>query len=380
LTTSAIAWPPGLREEACMNFKRKSAIAACALALGTIPAHAAPTLDEYVTFSGFGTLSEAHSNYSSADFIGTVSQPNGVGYSRRWSPTLDSDLGVQANITLTDALSGVVQVLSRDDADGNFKPAVEWANLKYQITSDLALRLGRIVLPTYDRSDTQNVGYALPWVRVPIEITYTSSATDADGIDVLYRLSTGAVTQNLQLQWGTATQNLPGVAFTSNRAHVALFEDTLQYGDASLHLTYQMCDPLGFPRARLALEDLGFTYDPGAWFATADSNHTQNAYFGDFISGYISGGVRVGRFAPYTFYSSTHALSSGTSGLKSLGDQHTIAAGVRWDFAKNLDFKLQVERVTIDTLDDPAAFSNLQPGVRVGDKADVVSLTLDFVF
>jgi hypothetical protein len=358
----------------------KHTIAACALALGTIPAHAASTLDEYVTFSGFGTLGEVYSNYSLADFIGTVSEPNGVGYSRRWSPTLDSDLGVQANVSLTGALSGVVQVLSRDDADGNYKPTIEWANLKYQITSDLALRLGRIVLPTYDRSDTQNVGYALPWVRVPIEITYTSSATNADGIDLLYRLSTGAVTQNLQLQWGTGTQDLPGAAFTSNRAHIALFEDTLQYGDASLHLIYQMSDSLGYPPVRLALEDVGFTYDPGAWFATADSNHTKDAYFGDFISGYISGGVRVGRFAPYIFYSATHALSTGTSGLQSLGDQHTMATGVRWDFAKNLDFKLQVEQVTIDTLDDPAAFSNLQPGVRVGDKADVVSLALDFVF
>ena len=53
---------------------------------------------------------------------------------------------------------------------------------------------------------------------------------------------------------------------------------------------------------------------------------------------------------------------------------------MRWDFAKNLDFKLQVERVTIDTVDDPAAFSNLQPGVRIGDKANVLSLALDFVF
>jgi hypothetical protein len=322
----------------------------------------------------------AHSDYSSADFTGTVSQPNGVGYSRSWSPTLDSDLGVQTNLTLTDALSGVVQVLSRDDADGNFKPTIEWANLKYQITSDLALRVGRIVLPTYDLSDIRNVGYALPWVRVPIEITYTSTATDADGIDALYRVRTGAVTQNLQLQWGTATEDLPGAAFTSDRAHIALFEDTLQYGDASLHLTFQKMDSVGFPPSRLALFDIGFTYDPGGWFATADSNHTQDRYFGDFVSGYISGGVRIGRFAPYALYSSTHALSTGTSELKSLGDQHTVAAGVRWDFAKNLDFKLQAERVTIGTLDDPAAFSNLQPNVRVGDKANVLSLAIDFVF
>jgi hypothetical protein len=57
-----------------------------------------------------------------------------------------------------------------------------------------------------------------------------------------------------------------------------------------------------------------------------------------------------------------------------------VSAGVRWDFAKNLDFKLQLQQVTIDSLDDPAAFANLQRGVRVGDKANVLSLALDFVF
>lgn len=345
-----------------------------------MPAGATPVFDDHVTFSGFGTLGVAHSDYSLADFTGTISQPNGVGYSRSWSPTLDSDVGAQANLTLTDALSGVVQVLARDDADGNFKPALEWANLKYQITSDFAVRFGRTVLPTYERSDTQNVGYALLWVRVPIDITYTSTATNADGIDALYRVKTGTVTQNLQLQWGTTTEDLPGVAFTSNRAHVVLAEDTLQYVDVSLHLTYQKCDLLRFPRGRLSLVDAGLTYDPGAWFLIFDSDRTQDTYFGDFISGYISGGVRIGRFAPYSFYSSTRAQSAGASGLKSLGDQHTVAAGVRWDFAKNLDFKLQIEQVTIGTLDDPAAFSNLQPGVRVGDKANVLSMAIDFVF
>jgi len=363
-----------------MNFTRDFAIGAAVFALAAIPARGAPAIDEYVTFSGFGTLSEAHSDYRLADFTGTITAPDGVGYTRSWSPALDSDLGVQANITLTDALSGVVQVLSRDDVDGNFKPALEWANLKYEVTSDLSLRLGRIILPTYDRSDTQNVGYTLPWVRVPAEITYTGSATYADGVDALYRVKTGAVTQSLQLQWGTATEDLPGLAFTSNRAHVMLFEDTLQYGAARLHLAYEKCDTLGFPPSRLDLVDAGFTYDPGAWFVTAAGNHTQDTYFGDFISGYVSGGIRVGRFTPYTLYSSTHAQSVGSSGLRSLGDQHTVAAGLRWDFAENLDFKLQGEQVTIDTLDDPAAFSRLQPGVHIGDKANVLSLALDFVF
>src|SRR4029077_7380526 len=181
----------------------------------------------------------AHSDYTQADFIATVSQPRGVGYSRSWSLTPDSDLGGQANITLSDELSGVVQVLSRDTADGNFKPTVEWANLKYDFTPDFAVREGRILLPTYDRADSRTVGYSLPWVRVPVEISYASTATHSDGVDVLYRLRTGAVTQDLQLQWGTTKLDLPGLDFTLNSAHIALLSDMLQYRNASLHLLYQ---------------------------------------------------------------------------------------------------------------------------------------------
>jgi hypothetical protein len=124
----------------------------------------------------------------------------------------------------------------------------------------------------------------------------------------------------------------------------------------------------------------GLTYDPGTWFVTGDGNYTQDAYFGDFVAWYVSGGVRLGRFTPYTLYSTIRAPNAGTSGLKSLGDERTVAGGVRWDFAKNLDTKIQFEQVTIETVDDPAAFANDQPAARVGDKANVLSLTLDFVF
>ena len=349
------------------------------LVLGTA-ANADTTIDQHLTFSGFGTLGVVHSDYDLADFTATVSEPRGAGYSRAWSPTLDSDVGAQANITVTDALSGVVQVLSRDDADGNFKPQVEWANLKYEFTPDLAVRIGRMLLPTYERSEIQNVGYALPWVRVPVEITYTSTATHSDGLDVLYRVHSGAVIQDLQILWGAAIEDLPGTAFNSNHTHVVLVGDTLRYGDASLHLVYQHSEPTGFPPARPQLFGAGFTYDPGTWFVTGDSNHTHDPYFGDFFAWYLSAGVRLGRFAPYATYSSAHANSAGSSELQSLGNEHTVGAGVRWDFAKNLDFKLQLDQVTMATLDDPAGFANLQPGARVGDNAHVLSLALDFVF
>jgi hypothetical protein len=360
-----------------MSVKREAVIAA--LALGALMPPASAAIDDYVTFSGFGTLGAVHSAYDEADFIAAVSQPNGVGYSRKWSATPDSDLGAQANIALPDGLSGVVQVLSRYDADGNYRPSLEWANLKYDFTPDLAVRIGRILLPTYELADVRNVGYSLPWVRVPVEITYASTATHSDGLDVLYQLRSGAFTQDLQLQWGTTMEDLPGLAFTSNSARITMFSDTVRYGDANLHLVYQQSDTAQNIPGRLRLTGVGFSYEPGPWFVSGDSNYTQNAYFGDLLSWYVSAGMRFGHFAPYTLYSTTHQQSVGTSTLTSLGNQHTVGAGVRWDFAKNLDFKLQLEQVTLDSLDDPAAFANLQSGARVGDKAHVISLALDFL-
>ena len=359
---------------------KSEAVIITLLALGASMPTANAAIDDYVTFSGFGTLGAVYSAYDEADFIAAVSQPNGVGYSGRWSGTPDSDLGAQANFDLLGNLSGVVQVLSRYDPEGNYKPSVEWANLKYDFTPDLAVRIGRILLPTYEHADVRNVGYSLPWVRVPVEITYASTATHSDGLDVLYQLHSGAFTQDLQLQWGTTIEDLPGRAFTSNRARIAMFSDTLRYGDANLHLVYQQSDTTQNIPGRLRLTGVGFSYEPGPWFVSEDSNYTQNSYFGDLFSWYVSAGMRFGRFAPYAFYSKMRQESVGTSTLTSLGNQHTAAAGVRWDFAKNLDFKLQLEQVTLDSLDDPVAFANLQPGARVGDKAHVMSLALDFLF
>src|SRR6202041_1245512 len=122
----------------------------------------------------------------------------------------------------------------------------------------------------------------------------------------------------------------------SNRARIVLLGDTLRHGDASLHLVYQQSDTAQNIPGRLRLTGVGFSYEPGPWFVSGDSNYTQSGYYGDLLSWYVSAGMRFGRFTPYAFYAAMHQESVGTSTLTSLGDQHTVATGSRWDFAKNL--------------------------------------------
>jgi hypothetical protein len=364
-----------------MNFKLKLAVVPLTFAFGTTPGHADTAIGQYVTLSGFGTLGEVHSDYRQADFTGNFLQPSGAGFSRRWSATPDSDVGAQVDVKIVDGLTGVVQVISHDNADGNYKPSLEWANIKYAFTSDLAVRVGRTLLPSYERSDSENVGYTLPWVRLPNEIRYSNSATHSDGIDVLYRVTMGAVIQDLQLQWGRTSEEFPGAVFDGK--NLVVLSDTVRYADTSVHLAYQAMKYTyaGMAPAQFRLGSAGITYDPGTWFVTGDSNYAHYDFFGNFFAWYLSGGLRIGQFTPYAIYSTEHAPSTVTpSGLASLGNERTVSAGVRWDFAKNLDFKLQLQQVTLESLDAPASFTNLQPGARVGDKANVISLALDFVF
>jgi hypothetical protein len=358
-----------------------SIIGAAVLALTfTVEVQAAQSVDQYLSISEFGTLGVVHSDYGQADFIGNVVQPKGAGYSGKWSVTPDSDLGVQANLTLTDKLTGVVQVLSRDNPDGNFTPGLEWANLKYDLTTDFSIRIGRIQLPTFQLSDVQNVGYAMPWVRIPLEFNYADSTEFSDGIELLYQMKTGPVSQQLQAQAGYSNENSPGADFATVRARLEMLSDTLQYGDTSGEVVYQHYEIAGIVRIQQDLVGLGLTYDPGPYLFMAACNYADNSFFGRAVAGYVGGGARFGKFTPYATYAITHATAVGSSGVVNLGNEHTIAAGLRWDFVSNFDAKLQIEQVTLDTLNDPAAFGNVQAGARPGDKAHIVSLTLDFVF
>jgi hypothetical protein len=359
----------------------RSTVGAAVMALSlALKVHAGQTVDQYLSFSEFGTLGVVHSDYAAADFTGNVVQPSGAGYGGRWSVTPDSDLGVQANLTLTEQLTGVVQAISRDDLNGNFSPSLEWASLKYDVTADFSVRVGRILLPTFLLSDVQNVGYALPWVRIPLEFNYTDSTEHSDGIEVVDQMKTGPVSQRLEAQVGYSDENSPGANFGTVRARSGVLSDTLQYGDTSAEVVYQYFEHAGTPQIRQQLVGLSVTHDPGPYFLLAGCNYTDNTYFGGAIAGYVSAGVRFGKFTPYALYAITHATSVGPSDLVDLGNEHTIAAGLRWDFVANFDAKLQLEQVSLDSLDDPAAFADIQADARPGDKAHVISLTLDFIF
>lgn len=302
-----------------------------------------------VTFSGYGTLGVAHSTEDRADFLANDLQGRGAGHSRKWSPDVDSRIGVQVNANFSPQLSAVVQVLAEQRHDASYRPTIEWANLKYEFTPDFSIRAGRIVLPGFMASNYKKVGYAQPWVRPPVEVYGLIPVSRSDGIDMSYRMRMGQATHNFQIAYGGTSAGLP----EGGKATIKdgwLISDTVEYGAATLHMAYARSKvtldsfrplfdgyrqfagaatqaatmlPPGFRPAvtaaaaqataiankydpdhrQLSFISIGGSYDPGDWFAMAEWGQTDSdSIFGKRAAWYATGGYRWGKFTPYVSY------------------------------------------------------------------------------
>lgn len=405
------------------------AAAAALLALVLARACLAEASPPVFQFHAFGSLALSHSSENQADFLGSLLIRHGAGYTQSWSAEVDSRLGAQLAVTLTPKISAVVQVLAEQGHDGGYTPRMEWANVTYHPTTDASVRVGRIVLPTFMVSDSRKVGYANAWVRPPGEVYGLVPITSNDGVDATYRAHIG--TRELTLQgiygqsdtkipsggtaqarevWGvTATaENGPGqlrVAYEQTRLTIdvynRLFDGFRQFGPEGLAIARRF-DADG---SVLQFVGAGGLYDPGNWFVMAELGLMRSpSAVGEHVAWYASGGYRFGALTPYVSYSAIAARSprsdpgltaaayppaqaGAVASLNAALDrllaasvvQNTISLGVRWDFRKNFDCKLQLDRSRRGA-GSPGTLGNIQPGFRPGGRYEVVSLAVDFVY
>jgi hypothetical protein len=380
------------------------------------------------TVGGFGTAGLVHSSEDRADFITSISKATGAGYTNQWSAAVDSLFGLQATGTFTNQLSAVVQVISEQNSDNTYTPHIEWANVKFQVTPDASIRVGRIVLPIFLLSDSRKVQYANPWVRPPVEFYTLVPVTNSDGIDASYKLRSGRFTQNFVGTYGTSKPHFTGGDADVRRQFS--FSDTVEFGPAVIRGTYQQAvlaiDTLDsltdafrqFGPAGVALADkyqvngkvtkfggVGAVIDPGDWFLMGEWGKAEyHSVLATKTAWYLSGGYRLAEFTPYVTYADVKAdgstsdrgldistlpanLAGTAAGLNAalngiLGStpvQHTISVGARWDFMRDTAFKLQYDRIELG-IGSPGTLSNLQPSFRGGGCVNLISISIDFVF
>lgn len=392
-----------------------------------------PTTDDQVfSLSGFATLGAVHSSERNADYTYTIFQPKGAGYTEPWSLAVDSRVALQLNAKLSRQWSGVLQVISEQQYDGTFRPAIEWANVTYQATPDLSLRVGRIALASTLSSDYRKVGYAMPWIRPPRDVYSLAPVTNNDGIDLRYRSRFGAVSNTVQAYVGRKDLKTTYQDGEPIQVREAMgVTDTVEFDAATLRMTYQqarltmpasksffdqlrqfgtrgvaLADQYDFENKRYRLLSIGANYDPGNWFITSEWERVQtHSWSGDGTGWFIGGGVRLGRWTPYMTYSRARLDSPSTeAGLSTAGlppayafaagranavlnsllgnfipTDRTIAVGTRWDVARNAALKVQLEHISVGS-NSNGTFRFPRAGFTLGGQANIVSIALDMVF
>ncbi|MDZ7782317.1 MAG: hypothetical protein U5K56_04995 [Halioglobus sp.] len=382
-------------------------------------------------FNGYGTFGLVHSSEDQADFVADIFDPDGAGHSSDVSPEVDSRLGLQLSADFTPELSAVGQIVFEQRYDGTYKPEIEWANIRYQITPRLSARAGRVVLPTFLSSEYRNVGYALPWIRPPLEVYRLVPVSSTDAVSLAYRFRTGAFNHALQALYGGRDLDFPGPDNSKVKARDAMtLAYTLERGAATFfsaysegRLTVETLEPLfdGFRQfgppgeaiaARFGVDDkrfelisVGAQYDPGEWFVMGELARARNqSVLSDSHGMYISGGYRFGSVTPYLTLARVEVDSDTSSPgvpleglpppraglarvlnaalndqLGSAPAQKSLSLGARWDFAPDFSLKLQFDHMD---LDDGSAglLIDRQPGFQPGGTVRLYSASIDFVF
>lgn len=331
------------------------------------------------SLNGFGTVEQAHSSARYGDYAFDNLQPLGIGRSRNWSGDADSRIGIQLTSNITPQLSGVLQIVSEYRWNDTYSPFVNWANLKYAFTPDFSVRVGRIALASFLASDSRKIGFSNITARPPVEVYSLLALKTSDGIDAVYRTHFDDITDSTTILYGKATvTNVRGVDIHSTDVW-GIF-NTLEYGATTLHAAYQERNvdnqnpPLG------KFMSVGFNYDPGNWFASGEwvkaINFNANKLKIPRVAWDLSGGRRFGDFAPYITISAL--CPEVNTGMIPIA-QRSYSTGIRWDFMRNTDLKLQLDHVRLGE-GSYGTLLNVAPGSPKGGQFNVVSLVADFIF
>lgn len=411
-----------------MPIRRFSSRLAPGIAAGLLLAAPALAQVPLLSFSGYGTVGAVHSDNDRGDYLIDPSRPSGPGHTHAWSYDVDSRLGGQVSAQFSPRLSGVVQVIVQQRYDESWEPTVEWANLKLEIVDGLSVRVGRVVLPVFNVTDSRRIGYAYPWGRPPVEVYSLVPITSSDGLDVSWRAALGEATASVDLNLGKTDSKYPEGGRAEGR-NLALVAATVEYGAATLRASYGRTnlsvpafDPLTdafrqFGPAGVAIAErysvqgrrvnfLGFgaSYDPERWFVNSEwARFDTHSLLGARSAWYVSAGARVGRFTPYATYARTRPesdtsdpglslaglppqLAGVAAGLNAalnaqlhVAAQETTSIGVRWDFWRNAALKLQLDHVELGA-GSRGLFGNIQPGFQPGGRTRLFSAAIDFVF
>ncbi len=398
-----------------MSIKSYAGIVTVSAAGLALPAHAAG--EPAINITGFGTAALTMADTRDAEFI----RPNqAAGVKRSPRTGVDSNFGIQATATFNDDVSFIAQGLVSKAATDAYGAELTWAFLKYRLSDQLTLRLGRTTPPTYMISDFRHVGYANVMIRPPGDVYRQVTVGSLDGAELVYQHDLGGATLTAQLGTGKGTRTVPGGAYVDFKRMTTLqvvLENgpfTVRYGHVDALFSFRnnalLTTLLGALRGagqagvaealdpydvRGKFDSLGVGIDDRNVVVQAEyaKKKTGSRVVPATTSWYAMAGYRIGKFTPY--YMRTAAmqddprsfpelpaagplagLAAGANRVAKTAQQRSQAIGVRWDFARSAAFKLQADRIT--PVDGAGGFINAN--TQFSGPVTVYAAGIDFVF
>jgi hypothetical protein len=377
--------------------------------------------------SGYGTVAGTITDNADYKFRSSMNQSEGA--DKGFDFFTDSKLGLQGVANFNNGFSITGQLLGqrkREDAtatsNNDFNVGFEWLYGQYSPTSNIDVRLGRVVLPAFMISDSRNVGYSQPWLRAPMSVYAGMPLSSLDGGQINFRLPMGSSILTIQPSYGKSSYNLvSGSLVIKDRSKwVGGVNASLEYGDWTIRAgqvrsrTPEQAlaffgDALGpvIYDLKDKFTSLGLQFDngkavvmtewtqrkmsqlpgngPALWSIATVPNlgptTFENLYDLQVGSGkplakndafYVAGGWRFGSVLPMLAYGQTKNKQTKVKNKE-------LSASVRYDFMSNVALKAQISRFNArDSQSFVTAAGSTSPDYN--KKINVFSIGLDFVF
>ena len=244
-----------------------------------------------------------------------------------WRGDQLSKFGAQLTYGVTDTVGLTLQTTAKAYGD-EWKANLEWAYLSWQSTDNLMMRVGRLRTPVYMYSESIDVGFSYPWLRLPDEVYSQVQLSNYEGADIVYNLPLSFATLSFQLAGGIAKNrdyhiydeefdidydNVFGSSVSLATNDFGTFRVGYVEADIDTDISGSFTDIFGNPGTAtlLALDkdkgkftSIGYQYDNGTWLTANEwtSRVIENDGSNSTDSFYLMGGRRFGDFLAHVTY------------------------------------------------------------------------------
>lgn len=284
-----------------------------------------------------------------------IVEPTTLGvYDNNFRFDAESVVGLQTQAVISDKLRGTVQLVAK--SYNNYDAAIDWAYLSYNLKPNLTLNAGRFRLPLYYYSDFLDVGYAYYWVRPPVEVYSTHTAT-LEGVNLYHTSIIGDVEIATQAWYGAdkTTQESEFGATTYDSYNNTGINTQLEWEWLKVRLLYLSTDVTADSfyydpiEVDVTFKAAAFMIDHGNFIWRSEITETASDQSDD-VAWYASAAYTLGDFTPHVTHARIHSETDSR-----FPDSTSNTVGVSWNFHPSAVLKLEYtdteqESLTLPTM------------------------------